>query len=99
MLSIISLFEEFFESSSPADYAKMFINTKNADENKELVKKIEYKTSDLKDKIKRMNEKEKKNVKETLEIIKEIINHNKEAQHFFHYASKVDKKKSKPKFK
>ena len=41
-----------------------------------------------------MNEKEKKNVKETLEIIKEIINHNKEAQHFFHYASKVDKKKN-----
>ena len=30
----LSLFEEFFESSSPADYAKMLINTKNRDENK-----------------------------------------------------------------
>ena len=30
----LSLFEEFFESSSPADYAKMLINAKNRDENK-----------------------------------------------------------------
>ena len=30
----LSLFEEFFESSSSADYAKMLINTKNRDENK-----------------------------------------------------------------
>ena len=38
----LTLFEEFFESSSPADYVKMLINTKNADENKEFVKQIEY---------------------------------------------------------
>ena len=37
----LSLFEEFFESSSPANYAKMLINTKNADENKEIVEEIE----------------------------------------------------------
>ena len=49
----LSLFEEFFESSSPADYAKMLINTKNADENKENVKEIEYRISDLKDRIKK----------------------------------------------
>ena len=30
----LSLFEEFFESSSPADYAKMLINAKNRHENK-----------------------------------------------------------------
>ena len=30
----LSLFEEFFESSSPADYAKILINIKNRDENK-----------------------------------------------------------------
>ena len=30
----LSLFEEFFESSSPADYAKNLINTKNLNENK-----------------------------------------------------------------
>ena len=34
----LSLFKEFFESSSPADYSKMLINTKNADEIKENVK-------------------------------------------------------------
>ena len=49
----LSLFEEFFESLSPADYAKMLINTKNADENKEYIE-------DIKDRIKEMNEKEKK---------------------------------------
>ena len=30
----LSLFEDFFQSSSPAEYAKELINTKNADENK-----------------------------------------------------------------
>ena len=49
----LSLFKDFFESSSPADYAKMLINTKNADENKENVKEIEYRISDLKDRIKK----------------------------------------------
>ena len=49
----LSLFEDFFESSSPADYAKMLVNTKNADENKENVKEIEYRISDLKDRIKK----------------------------------------------
>ena len=49
-----------FESSSPADYPKMLINTKNADENKEYVEEIEYRISDLKDRINEMNEKEKK---------------------------------------
>ena len=56
----LSLFEEFFESSSPADYAKMLINTKNADENKEFVEEIENRILDLEDRIKEMNEKEKK---------------------------------------
>ena len=36
-----SLFEAFFESSSPADYAKMLINTKNLNENKEIAVEIE----------------------------------------------------------
>ena len=36
-----SLFEDFFESSSPADYAKMLINTKNLNENKEIAVEIE----------------------------------------------------------
>ena len=46
----LSLFEEFFEHSSPADYAKMLIDTKNADENNKNVKDIENRISHLKDK-------------------------------------------------
>ena len=30
----LSLFEDFFQSSSPAEYAKELINTKNVDEKK-----------------------------------------------------------------
>ena len=56
----LSLFEEFFELSSPADYSKMLINTKNADENKEIVAKIKNKISDLKDKIREMSKTEEK---------------------------------------
>ena len=56
----LSLFEEFFELSSPADYSKMLINTKNADENKEIAAKIKNKISDLKDKIREMSKTEKK---------------------------------------
>ena len=33
-----------------------------------------------------------KNVKERLEIINKIIDYNKDAQNFFHRATKVDKK-------
>ena len=59
----LNLFNKFFESSSPADYAKMLINIKNADENKKVVEEIEDKISYLKDRIKRMSEKEKKKIK------------------------------------
>ena len=90
----LSLFEDFFQSSSPAEYAKELINTKNADENKKNVEEIKNRISDLEDRIKKMNDKEKKykNAKETLEIINKIIDYNKDAQNFFHHASKVDKK-------
>ena len=44
-----------------------------------------------------MTKKKKKNAKETLEIIDKIIDYNKDAQNFFHRASKVDKKKKKSK--
>ena len=77
----LSLFEEFFESSSPADYAKMLINIRNWDENKKCVEEIENRISDLKDRTKRMSEKEKKekNADETLKIIKKILDYNKDA--------------------
>ena len=43
----LSLFEDFFQSSSPAEYAKELINTKNADENKKDVEEMQNKISDL----------------------------------------------------
>ena len=49
----LSLSEYFFESSSPADYAKTLINTKNPHENKKFVAEIKNRISDLKDKIKK----------------------------------------------
>ena len=80
-----SLFEDFFESLSPPGYAKMLINTKNADEKNKNVEEIENRISDLKYRIKRMSEKEKidKNADETLKIIKKILDYNREPQKFF----------------
>ena len=43
--------EDFFELSSPADYAKMVIDIKNTDENKRIVAEIEDRISNLKDRI------------------------------------------------
>ena len=37
----LGLFEDFFESSSPANCAKALINIKNPEENKEIVVEIE----------------------------------------------------------
>ena len=56
----LSLFEDFFESSSPADYAKTLINTKNPDENKENVADVKDRISNLKDRIRKASETEKK---------------------------------------
>ena len=56
----LNLFEDFFESSSPADYAKMLINTENPDKNKKFVAEIKDRISDLKDRIREMGKKEKK---------------------------------------
>ena len=50
-----SLFEEFFGSPSPVDYAKELINTKNPNENKKKnVAEIKDRISDLKDRIKKL---------------------------------------------
>ena len=56
----LSFFEDFFESSSPADYAKTLINTKNPDENNEFVVEIKNRISDLKDRTNIMSETGKK---------------------------------------
>ena len=56
------MFEDIFESSSPVDYEKKLINT-SPDENKKIVEEIEDRISYLKDRIKRISEKEKKKMK------------------------------------
>ena len=91
----LSLFEDFFGLSSPADYAKMLINT-SPDENKKTVAEIKDRILDLKDN-KRNEQNRKRNADETLKIIKEILDYNKNAQNFFLLASKGDRGKSEPK--
>ena len=48
----LGLFEDFFESPSPADYAKILINT-SPGENKKIVEEIKDRISDLKDRLKK----------------------------------------------
>ena len=88
----LSLFEDFFESPSPAHYAKLLINTWNPYENKKIVAEMEDRISALKDRIKEMSEREKKSADETLKIIEEILDCNKRAQRTFLLASEVIKK-------
>ena len=49
----LSLFEYFFESQSPAIYAKMLINTENPDKIKEFLAEIKDRISNLKESIKK----------------------------------------------
>ena len=56
----LSLVEDFFESSSPVDYAKRLINVKDPNENKEIVAKIKNRILDLKDNKKKWTKKKKK---------------------------------------
>ena len=99
----LSLFKEFFELPSPAKYAKMLINTKNRNENKEAVEEMEYKISDLKEKIEKISKKEKiekmskkekkdKNADQTLEIITKILDWNKQLKIAFIVHQKLVKK-------
>ena len=53
----LSLFEDLFETSSPVVYAKELINTKNPDQDKEIVAEIRDRISYLKDRIKEMSKK------------------------------------------
>ena len=91
----LSLFEDFFESSSPADYAKVHINVKDLNENKGIVAEIKKQDIRFKRQDKKMSEREKKKSADgTLKITKEILDYNKGAQKTFSIASKVDKGKS-----
>ena len=97
----LDLFKEFFQHSSPAECVKELLNTKNADENKKNEEEIKNRISDLEGEMKNMSDKEKEeqNADETLKILEKILYYNKDVQNFFHRSSKVDKKKSGPKFK
>ena len=81
----LSIFKDFFESLSPADYAKMLIDTKNPDENKENVADVKDRISNLKDRIRKVSETEKKkNADKTLKIIEGILDYNKKcSKNFF----------------
>ena len=85
------MFKDFFESSSPADYIKDLINTKNPDKNKEIVPKIKSRMSDLKDWIKETSEREKKNksADKPIKIIEEILEYNRNAQKTFQLHQKL----------
>ena len=87
----LNLFKDFFESSSPADYIKDLINTKNPDKNKEIVPKIKSRMSDLKDRIKETSEREKKNksADKPIKIIEEILEYNRNAQKTFQLHQKL----------
>ena len=52
--------KDFFESSSPAEYAKELVNVKDPNENKEIVAKTKNRILNLKNRIKEMSKKEKK---------------------------------------
>ena len=49
----LSLLKDSIESSLPANYAKIFINTKDPDKNKEFVAEIKDRISNLKDRVKK----------------------------------------------
>ena len=82
----LSLLEDFFESSSPADYVKELINTSNSDENKEIVEEVEDRISNLKDNKRNEWNRKKyiKNTDETLKIIKKFLTAIKMLKKFFH---------------
>ena len=94
----LSLFNEFFDLS-PVDYVKYLINLKNTEEKKRICnwgkkQNISFKRQNKKNEQKR---KKNKSANETLRIIKEILDYNKNAQRFFPVLSEVDKEKSEPK--
>ena len=75
----------------------MLINTKDLDKNEEFYRRNEKQNIRFKRQNKKKSEwKRKKNVEETLKIMEKILDYNKNAQIFFHCASKIDKGKSEP---
>ena len=76
------LFKKYFFSSKPTVLVKKLYETKNKNENNELVNVIKSGLIDLKDEIKKMSKKEIKIEKadKILKIVEEILEFNKQKQ-------------------
>ena len=79
----LDLFEDFFESSSLPNCEKTLININNPDENiricgRDRRQNIKFKRQNKKKWVKQ--KKNNKNAHETLKIIEEILDYNKNAQ-------------------
>ena len=76
------LFKKYFYSSLPSALVKKLYETKNKNENNELVNVIKSRLIDLKDEIEKMSEEEKKIEKpnEIVNIVEEILEFNREKQ-------------------
>ena len=75
----LKLFKDFFELSSPADHAKMLINT-SSNENKKNCSRDKRQNIRFKRQNKRNERKRKKNADETLNIIEKILDYNEDVQ-------------------
>ena len=63
----------FFGFASPADYAKELINNKNVDKSKGIVEEIEDRIPDLENRIKEINEKEKKTLRRHYRLLEKFL--------------------------
>ena len=73
------MFRDYFNFPVPSALAKKIYETKNKNKNKELVEAIKSRSSNLKDKIKKMSGYEKKNEQpdKILKIVKEVLDFDK----------------------
>ena len=76
------MFAKYNNFLKPIDLAKKLYERKDAKESSGIVEEIKNKWSNLKDDTKKMSKKERENEKpnEILEIVKEIIDFNKDIQ-------------------
>ena len=76
------MFYYYFNFKQPSDLAKKLFEMKDKKRNNDFVKEIKNRWSKLKDDVEEMSEdeKENKNPDKMLEIVKEILNFNKQQQ-------------------
>ena len=76
------LFKYYFSFMHPSELAKKLFEIKDKKKNNDFVREIKNRWSELKDKIEKMskNERENKRLDKILEIVKDILNFNKQNQ-------------------